>query len=89
MFVVPKLNAVAIPELLIRATLAADELHVTCAVRSSVLLSEKTPVAVNCKLPLIPSVGAAGVTTMELNVAGVTVSTVVVASESYETVMVD
>ena len=73
MFAVPKLKAVAMPVLLTRATSAADELQITCEVRSRVLLSLKIPVAVNCMVPLMPTVGDSGTTTMEVNVAGLTV----------------
>src|SRR5579863_5009579 len=44
--VTPALNPVANPPALISAELALDELQTTWDVRSSVLLSEKTPVAV-------------------------------------------
>src|SRR6266567_7246716 len=72
--VVPALRPVASPELLINAELATDEFQLAWAVKSCVLLSVKTPVAVNCTFPLIPTTVVTGVTTIEVRVAGVTVS---------------
>ena len=88
MVLVPVVSAFASPELSIKATVAADELQVADAVRSCVLLSLNTPVAVNCTLPLMPTTGSAGVTTIEVTVAGVTVSRAVAESEPYVTVIV-
>jgi hypothetical protein len=56
---------VAIPVLL--------EFQVTVVVRFCVLLSEKLPVAVNCSVPVVPMVGFAGVTAIDISVAAVTV----------------
>ena len=61
---------------------------IASAVRSCVLLSLNTPVAVNCTLPFLPTTGSAGVTTIEVTVAGVTVSRAVAESEPYVTVIV-
>ena len=55
--------------LLIVATDVFDELHVTDAVISRVLLSEKVPVAVNCSVVLRAISGLVGVTTMDTRVA--------------------
>lgn len=46
--VVPAAAPLANPAAVIGATLAADEFHVTCVVRSTVLPSLKVPVALNC-----------------------------------------
>jgi hypothetical protein len=59
--------------LLIVATDVADELQVTDAVRSCVLLSEKIPVAVNCSDVPMAIPGLVGVTEMDASVAAVTV----------------
>src|SRR5262249_25500177 len=50
--------------------------QVTWLVRSSVVLSVKVPVAVNCSVSPLGTDGFAGVTAMETSAAGVTVSTV-------------
>ena len=62
--------------LLIVATPVLDELQVTAAVRSCVVLSEKVPVAVNCFEVFLTMLGLVGVTAMDTSVAGVTVKVV-------------
>ena len=62
--------------LLIAAKDGFDELHVTDAVISCVLLSEKVPVAVNCSVVLRAMPELAGVTAMDLSVAELTVRVV-------------
>jgi len=73
----PRLTPVARPEefdaLLITTTAVFEELHVTCSVRSCTEVSENIPVAVNCWLNFRPIVALEGVTTMDCNVADVTV----------------
>jgi len=79
--VAPALKPEANPVLLIKATLATEELHAACELRSWVLLSVKTPVAVNCTFPFTPTTVVAGVTTMDVRVAGVTVRVAVADRE--------
>jgi len=62
--------------LLIAATAEVDELHVTDAVRSCVVLSEYVPDAVNCFVVCVAMLGLVGFTAMDTSVAGVTVSNV-------------
>lgn len=68
----PTANAVTFPAepdaLLTEATVAADELHVTDAVISCVLLSEKVPVAVNCWDVPMAMAALVGVTAMDTSV---------------------
>jgi len=64
----PAPTDVASPALLIVAIDISEELHVTCVVRSCLLLSEKIPVAVNCCLVPRAMLGFVGVTSMETNV---------------------
>jgi len=80
MVAVPGAMAVAIPlepvPLLTVATLAAEELHVTSAVTSITVSSERIPAAVNCWLDprgMFKSNGSTSIVTM---VAGITVSRV-------------
>jgi hypothetical protein len=77
----PAVSAVASPlealALLIVATATVDELQVTDAVRSCVVLSVYVPVAVNCFVNPVTVPGVIGVTAMDTSVAGVTVSVVV------------
>jgi hypothetical protein len=77
---VPTATVVALPlvpaTLLMVATATADELQVTDAVRSCVVLSEKVPVAVNCWGVPRAMLGFVGVTAMETRVADVTVRVV-------------
>lgn len=61
----PTARHVASPVLLIVAIPLFDELHVTDAVKSRVLPSEKVPVAVNCLVVPIPLVGLIGVTAID------------------------
>lgn len=63
--VVPTVRQVASPVLLIVAISVLEELHVTDEVTSSVLLSEKVPVAVNCLVVPMPLLGLAGVMEIE------------------------
>jgi hypothetical protein len=58
--------------LLMVATPAVDDVHVTVAVKSWVVLSEKVPVAVNCRLVPSPMLEFVGVTAMDTSVAGLT-----------------
>jgi hypothetical protein len=73
----PTLTPVARPEefdaLLITTTAVFEELQVTCFVRTCSEVSENIPVAVNCWLNFRPIVALEGVTTMDVNVADVTV----------------
>ncbi len=73
---VPAATAVANPEALTAATPELDELQVTVADRSWVVLSEKVPVAVNCSVVPFAVLGMGGVIARETSVAGVTVSSV-------------
>ena len=74
---VPTATEVALPlepaALLMVATDVADEFQVTDVVRSCVVLSEKVPVAVNCRVVPRAMLGFVGVTAMDTRVAGVTV----------------
>ncbi len=71
---------VARPAALIVAASVLDDAQVTVAVMSFVLLSEKVPVAVNCTDELIGSVGFAGVTAIDFNVAAAAVNVAVTVS---------
>ena len=77
----PPAKAVANPldpaALLILATDAVDEFHVTDVVRFCVELSEYVPVAVNCCDAPTAMVGLAGVIASDTSVAAVTVSVAV------------
>jgi hypothetical protein len=68
------------PAALIVAASVLDDAQVTVAVMSFVLLSEKVPVAVNCTDELIGSVGFAGVTAIDFNVAAAAVNVAVTVS---------
>jgi hypothetical protein len=68
------------PVVLIVAASMLDDAHVTVEVMSLVLLSEKVPVAVNCTDELIGSVGFAGVTAIDFNVAAAAVNVAVTVS---------
>jgi hypothetical protein len=74
--VVPGASADNEPVLLTGATVELVELHVTWVVRFWVVLSEKTPVAVNCWVTPLARLGVGGVIWMELRIAVVTVSVV-------------
>ncbi len=80
MVVEPTLMAVASPSvpaaLLTATTVSLEEVHATCVVRSWVVLSEYMPVAVNCKVNPLAMLWMAGVTSIELSVAAVTVNEV-------------
>src|SRR5438270_107549 len=65
---VPALTAVARPALLIVATAAFEDAQVTPEERSWVDPSEFVPVAVNCCVDPVASVGAAGVTAIAVSV---------------------
>jgi hypothetical protein len=62
--------------LLIVAAPAIDELHVTAAVKSCVVLSEYVPMAVNCWVVPNAMLGPVGVTVRDTSVAEVTVRVV-------------
>jgi hypothetical protein len=66
------------PAALIVAASVFDEAQVAVAVRSFVLWSEKVPVAVNCCVELIGTVGFAGVTAMDCSVGGFFVNVAVI-----------
>ncbi len=71
MVVGPVVMAVASPVVLLMvATLVAEELHVTDAVKSFVVLFEYVPMALNCRVVPTAMVGASGVTAMETSVTG-------------------
>src|SRR5260221_4892010 len=72
---VPAPTAVAKPVSLIVATVAVAEAH-TALLSTCVELSLNVPVAVNCCVAPLVIDGFAGVTAMEVSVAGVTVSSV-------------
>src|SRR2546425_6840954 len=78
--VVPAATDVARPfdplALLIVATPGLDELQVTWVVRSCIVLSQKVPVAVNCRVVPFAMLGVVGVTVIVDRVAAVTVSVV-------------
>ena len=78
---VPTLMLLARPKLpdvlLTVAVAGVAEFHVTSSVTSCVLLSVNVPVAVNCCVLPNAMEGVAGVTAMETNAAGVTVSVAV------------
>jgi hypothetical protein len=76
MLEVPRLTAVARPAAVIVATAGVAELHVTLPVKFCVLLSLNVPVAVNCWVEPLVTVGLAGVTAMDTS-TGVTASDVV------------
>jgi hypothetical protein len=73
MVVDPSLKAVAKPLLSMEAMPVFDELHVTCAVKSCVVLSEKTPVAVNCLFVPLAIEGLNGGISIKTSWAAVTV----------------
>ena len=85
---VPALIPVAKPDTSITASAPFEDIQTTCDVMSCVLLSEKTPVAVNCALPLIPTTVVTGVTTMFVRTAGVTVNEAVADIELKNTEIV-
>jgi hypothetical protein len=80
MTVDPATTAVASPFELaafeIVATEVSEELQVADPVRSWVVLSENSPSAENCSVDPAVIDDAGGVTTIEVNIAGVTVKTV-------------
>jgi hypothetical protein len=65
---VPAAVAVVRPVVSMAATAEAEDVQVTDAVKSCELLSENTPVAVNCCVVPVATVGVAGVTAMEISV---------------------
>ena len=79
---VPWLTAVTMPPLAVMlATDGLLEAQVTELVRFCVVPSLKVPVAVNCSVFPMAIEGFAGVTAMDANVAGVTVSVVLPETE--------
>ena len=74
--VVPSETPVAWPAASIVATLVADDVHVTDAVRSCVLPSVYVPVAVTATVLPIGVDGLTGVTSIETSVAAPTVAVV-------------
>jgi len=76
----PAATDVALPlepaVLLMAATAAVDEFHITVVVRSCVVLSEYVPVAVNCCVVPGAMLGLVGSTAMDTSVAEVAVSEV-------------
>lgn len=86
---VPMLRAFAKPVLLIRATLAEEDIHWACAVTSCVLPSAKPAVAVYCCVPPIPIDLIAGVTEIDVGVPSTTVTLAVAETPLYVAVMVD
>ena len=75
-FVAPVAMVVASPLLLTVAVNVFEELQVTCVVMVWVDPSRNVPVAVNCWVPPTDRIGLAGVTTMEVKGAEVTVRVV-------------
>src|SRR5438270_749135 len=73
---VPVPTPVARPAVVMVATVVVAEAHVTELVRFCVELSVNVPVAVNCCVVPLATLGLAGVTAIEVNAAAVTVSTV-------------
>jgi hypothetical protein len=76
MLVVPIFRPVARPLTVIEATLVLDDFQVTTSVTSWVLPSEKVPAAVNCCAMPSGMLALAGVTTIEVMTADVTVRVV-------------
>ena len=76
MVAVPTLRAFTFPLGLTVATASFDELQSAVCVRSCVVSSEKTPVAVSCLLSCTWRMGFAGVITIEVRTTGVTVTAV-------------
>jgi hypothetical protein len=72
----PAATAVASPPAAIVATEVVCEVHVAVLVKFCVELSENVPVAVNCSFAPFAADGPAGVTTIDTNVAEVTVRVV-------------
>ena len=86
----PEAIAVANPLLILMvATPVLDELQITDAARSCVVLSVKVPVAVNCLVVPLAMLGLTGETAMDTSVAGVTVRVVVPAMFPAAAVIVD
>ena len=77
MVAVPRVIAVARPLLLTVATDVLDEVQMTCMVILNLVVSEKLPVAVNCRLSPTAMLVLSEVTDMEVRVAPVTVRVVV------------
>lgn len=63
----PAARDVASPAAPMVATAVFDDLHVTCVVRSCVLLSEKVPMAVNCRVKPRGMLSAEGVIAIDLS----------------------
>jgi hypothetical protein len=62
--------------LLMAATSEGEQLQVAVAVRSCVVLSEKVPMAVNCRRVPSAMLGSVGVTVRDTSIGGVTVSVI-------------
>lgn len=69
----PALRAVPLPVVEMVATAGVSDDHITELVRFCVLPSVNVPVAVNCCVAFLASVGFAGVTAIDFNVAAATV----------------
>ena len=76
MLEVPVARASARPAAVIVAAEVVADAQVTWPVRSSVVPSERVPVAVNCWVSPLGRLGLAGVTAMDWSTGAVTVSTV-------------
>jgi len=74
MVVLPVASAVARPEAFTTAIAVFDDVHVACAVRSFVVLSEYVPVAVSCWVPPTVTVGFAGAIAIDTSVEGAIVT---------------
>src|SRR5271170_999440 len=70
----PATKLVPKPLALMVATLALEEVQLTCVVKSCWLLSLKVPIAVNCCVVPAAMPGLEGLTVREVKVADVTVS---------------
>ncbi|HXO06277.1 MAG TPA: hypothetical protein VN884_11680 [Candidatus Sulfotelmatobacter sp.] len=75
---VPAATPVASPPAVIVATLAVCEVHIAVLVKFCVELSEKVPVAVNCRVVPLAMEGLAGVTAIDTSVGAVAVTVRVV-----------
>ena len=71
------------------ATVMSDEAHITCAVRSCVVLSLNVPIAVNCWVRPRGTLGLVGVTAIDSSTAAVTVSSVEPVTVPSDAVIMD
>ena len=69
-------NPVVAPVVPTDITVASVDAQLTCLVRSVVELSERVPVAVNCKATPLARLGVAGVTWIDVSTTAVTVTVV-------------